>query len=246
MEETGFLGPRFRPPIFLYHFLATRNTSLAPSSQPLFTQPAIVSLGDWYGNRLRPFFDGVLLKPDDAADSRTFARFAIGLIVLATIHAFRNRHDQSLRRAMLSAVFLIFISSWVNEKAIPVPGGAWLAYDYRFSSTALAIGLALSGRVLIRLVPAATDNLRYKIFYLALAILSVLTSVGHLAEVRKAYKRYDIQARKYMAKIFKHEHQRASPFPTADGIPMAPSSNSMPVWRSLIAIRPERLSSLVM
>jgi hypothetical protein len=192
-------------PIFLYHFLATQNTSLAPSSRPLLTQPAIVSLSDWYQNRLRPLFDGTLLRADDAADSRAFARFGIGLIVLATALAFRHRENVGLRRTMLSGVLLIFISSWVNEKAIPVPGGSWLAYDYRFASTVLAIGLALSGMVLIRLIPAATDRLRYKIFYLALAVLSVLVSVGHLVQVRKAYKRYDSQARRYMAKVFKHQ-----------------------------------------
>jgi hypothetical protein len=192
-------------PLFLYHFLATRNTALAPSRQPLLTQPVIVSLGDWYQNRLRPFFDGVLLKPDDAADSRMFVRFATGLIVLATVLAFRDRQNQWLRKAMLSGLFLIFISSWVNEKAIPVPPGSWLAYDYRFASTVLALGLALSGMVLIRLIPAATDRLRSKIFYLVLALLSVVVSLGHLMQVRKAYKRYDIQARKYMAKVFKHE-----------------------------------------
>jgi hypothetical protein len=192
-------------PLFLYHFLATRNTSLAPSGKPLLTQPAIVSLSDWYQNRLRPFFDGALLKPDDAADSRMFARFAAVLILLAAVLAFRAIQYPWLKKAILSGVFLIFISSWVNEKAVPVPGGSWLAYDYRFSSTVLAIGLALSGMVLIHLIPAATDRLRYKIFYIALAILSVWISIGHLVEVRKAYKRYDRQARRYMAKVFKHE-----------------------------------------
>jgi hypothetical protein len=59
--------------------------------------------------------------------------------------------------------------------------------------------------VLIRLIPAATDWLRGKVLYGALALLSLLISIGHLTQVRKGYKRYDIQARKYMAKVFKHE-----------------------------------------
>ena len=192
-------------PIVLYHILATRNTSLAPSSQSLFTQSPVVSLGDWYQNRIRPLFDGALLKPDDAADSKLFARLAIGLILVATILVFRATKKARLRNMMLSGVFLLFLASWVNEKLIPVPGGAWLAYDYRFSSTVYAIGLALAGAVLIRLLPARADKLRYKALFVALAVVSVSASTIHLVQVRKAYKRYDTQARRYMAKVFKHE-----------------------------------------
>ncbi|HYJ04482.1 MAG TPA: LamG domain-containing protein [Chthoniobacterales bacterium] len=192
-------------PIVLYHSLATRNTSLAPSSHSLLTQSPVVSVGDWYHNRIRPLFDGTLLKPDDAVDSRLFARFAIGLILFTAVFVFRATKESRLRKMMLSGVFLIFIASWVNEKLIPVPGGAWLAYDYRFSSTVCAIGLALAGMVLIRLLPAATDKLRYKALFVALAVLSVSASALHLAQVRKSYKRYDAQARRYMAKVFKHE-----------------------------------------
>lgn len=192
-------------PLFFYHFLATRNTSLAPSSQSLLTQSPVVSLNDWYQNRVRPFFDGGLLKPDDAADSRVFARFSIVLILIAVVVAFRATQDSRLRKMMLSAVFFLFAASWINEKLIPVPGGAWLAYDYRFSSTAYAIALALAGMVFIRLLPAATDKLRHKMLFVALAALSVSASATHLVQVRKAYKRYDVQARRYMAKVFKHE-----------------------------------------
>jgi hypothetical protein len=192
-------------PIVLYHSLATRKTSLAPSSHSLLTQSPVVSVGDWYQNRIRPLFAGDLLKPDDAADSRLFARVAIGLILFATVFVFRATKESRLRKMMLSGAILIFTASWVNEKFIPVPGGAWLAYDYRFSSTIYAIGLALAGMVLIRLLPAAADKLRYKALFLALAILSVFASAMHLVQVRKGYKRYDAQARKYMAKVLKQE-----------------------------------------
>jgi hypothetical protein len=197
--------PLILAPIVLYHLLATRKTSLAPSSQSLWTQPPVVSLGDWYQNRIRPLFDGGLLKPDDAADSKFFARCAIGLILGAALLAFRAGKEARPRTMMLGGVFLMFIASWVNEKAIPVPGGAWLAYDYRFSSTTYAIGLALAGTVFIGLLPTVADKLRYKLLFVVLAVISVSASVTHLAQVRKGYKRYDAQARKYMAKVFKQQ-----------------------------------------
>ncbi len=192
-------------PIFLYHFLATRSTVLAPSSQSLLSQPAIISINDWYQHRFRGLLDGSLLKADDAADARLFARFAIGFILFATVLAFRATQNQRLKNVMLSSIFLMFISSWVNEKCIPVPGGAWLAYDYRFSSTVYAIDLALAGMVLIRLMPVATDKVRYKMLFVVLAVFSVVASFDHLMDVRKAYARFDVQARKYMARVFKHE-----------------------------------------
>lgn len=197
--------PLVLAPIVLYHVLATRNTSLAPSSHSILTQPPIVSLNDWYQNRFRPFFDGTLLKPDDAADSRIFARFAIGLILFTAVLVFRASQNSSLKKAMLASVFLMFGASLVNEKFVPVPAANWLAYDYRFSSTVYAIALALVAMVLIRLLPNSTDKPRYKMLFIVLAILSVAASAIHLKQVRTAYKRYDVQARKYMAKVFKHE-----------------------------------------
>lgn len=197
--------PLVMVPIVLYHVLATRNTALAPSSHSLLTQPAVVSLNDWYQNRFRPFFDGELLKPDDAADSRLFARFAIGLILFTAVFVFRATQNASLRKAMLAVVILIFGASLVNEKFVPVPAANWLAYDYRFSSTVYAIALAFAAMVLIRLLPSATDKRRYKGLFIVLAVLSVLASAIHLKQVRTAYKRYDRPARKYMAKVFKYE-----------------------------------------
>ena len=192
-------------PLFLYHFLATRATTLAPSSISLLNQPAIVPINAWYQNRFRALLDGVYLQADDAADSSFFARFAIGLILFATVLALRAPKNKQIKNVMLASMLLIFVSSWVNEKFIPVPGAAWLAYDYRFASTVYAICLAAAGVVLIRLIPVSTDKLQYKLIFVFLGIVSVIASVGHLNEVRKAYARFDIQARQYMAKVFNHE-----------------------------------------
>jgi hypothetical protein len=109
---------------------------------------------------------------------------------------------------MLSTLLLLFFASWVNEKFIPVPGGAWLAYDYRFFSTISAIALMLSGMVLIRLVPVTIARFQEKAMFVllaCLAALAVFASFTHLIDVRKAYVRYDRQARRYMAKVFKHQ-----------------------------------------
>jgi hypothetical protein len=192
-------------PVLLYHFRATRATTLAPSSGSLLNQSAIVSINDWYQHRFRAILDGVYLQADDAADSSFFARFAIGIILCAALFAFRAPQNKHSKNVMLASILLLFLSSWVNEKFIPVPGAAWLAYDYRFASTLYAICLAAAGVVLIRLLPVSTDKLQYKLIFSFLGIVSVIASVGHLIEVRKAYARFDVQARKYMAKVFKHE-----------------------------------------
>jgi len=192
-------------PLVLYHLRATRATTLAPSSGTLLSQPAIVSINDWYRNRFRGLLDGVYLQADDAADSSFFARFALGIILFAAVLAFRAPQNKQSKNVMLASILVLFVSSWVSEKFIPVPGGAWLAYDYRFASTLYAICLAAAGVVLIRLLPVSTDKLQYKLLFVFLGIVSVIASVGHLGEVRKAYARFDVQARKYMAKVFKHE-----------------------------------------
>jgi hypothetical protein len=192
-------------PICFYHLLATRKTSLAPSSQSLWSHSPVVSVEDWYQNRIRPLFDGALLKPDNATDSKFFALCAIGLILIAVLLAFRVAKESRPRTMILSGVFLIFIASWANEKAIPVPEGAWLAYDYRFSSTTYAVALALAGIVFIGLLPVAAGKLQYRLLFVLLAVLSVSASAAHLAQVQKAYERYDGRAREYMAKVFKQE-----------------------------------------
>jgi hypothetical protein len=193
-------------PIFLYHFLATAGTQLAPSSHSLLSQPAIVSMSDWYRYRFRGILDGAYLQADDAADSRFFGRVTIGLILFSAVLAFRATQDNGVKKIALSSLLLIFASSWINEKFIPVPSvAAWIAYDYRFSSTAYAICLAVAGMVLIRLSPVATSKAPYNVIFVLLAFVSVLASIDHLIEVREAYTRFDVQARKYMARIFNHE-----------------------------------------
>ena len=192
-------------PLLVYHYLATRATTLAPSSISLLNQPPVVSIGVWYQNRFRALLDGVYLQADDAADSSLFARFAIGLLLFATLLALRAPKNKQSKNVMLASIILLFLSSWINEKFIPVPGAAWLAYDYRFASTGYAICLAATGVILIRLLPVSTDKFRYKLIFVFLGIVSVIASVSHLSEVRKAYGRFDVQARQYMAKVFKHE-----------------------------------------
>lgn len=192
-------------PIILYHFLATRGTELAPASQSFLTQPPTVSIWDWYQNRFRGIVDGIYLKADDATDPRFFARFAIGAILFSTTLALFSNRSKRAKDMALSGVFLIFLSSWINEKVIPTPGVHWLAFDYRFSSTTYAICLALSAMVLIRLLPASGDKWPYRVMFVVFGCFSVLASVSHLVSVRQAYTRFDIQARQYMAKVFKYE-----------------------------------------
>lgn len=201
------LGLMFLP-IVLYHILATRATAMAPSSMSLLTQPAIVSINDWFQYRYRGLLDGLYLQADDAADSRLFAHFAIGFILFAAVLVLCVRGNKRLKNVMLSCILLLFLSSWINEKFIPVPGGAWLAYDYRFSSTVYAIGLAAAGAVFIRLIPEAINKPRFKVVFVCFALMGivcVLASASHLIEVRKAYGRFDVPARKFVAQMFKHE-----------------------------------------
>jgi hypothetical protein len=192
-------------PIGFYHLRATRATAMAPSTASLMSQSAIVSINDWLQYRFHGLVDGLYFQADDAADSKFFARFVIGLIVFAALLAFRATKDKGIKNLMLSTLLLIFLGSWVNEKFFPVPGGAWLAYDYRFASTVYAIGLAAAGMTFIRLVPVSNDNLQYKLIFVFVAVVSVIACAGHLLDVRKAYTRFDVQARKFVAKMLKHE-----------------------------------------
>lgn len=200
-------------PLFLYHSLATAGTDLAPTSSSFLHQPAILSINGWYKTRFRGLFNGAFFQADNISDSRWFALLTIGLILFATFLAFRSRQDRHGRNPALASVLLLFLSSWVNEGFIPVPGGHWLAYDYRFSSTSYAICLAVAGMLLIRFLPVLTDKREYRLVFVLLAGVSVLASVSHLIEVRRAYGRFDVQARKYMAKVFRNEQPVGVPLP---------------------------------
>jgi len=198
------LGVLFSP-IFLYHYWATAGTPLAPSGHPLMSQSPFVSINDWRQYRLPALLNGFFFQADDAANSGLFGLVALGFILFATVLAFCTAHNRHGKTVMLSTVFLFVVSSWINEKFFPAPSGFWLAYDYRYSSTVYAICLALSGMVLVRLLPVAIGQARGRIIFAPLAFLSMFASVEHLTEVRRAYTRFDLPARKYMAKIFKHE-----------------------------------------
>jgi Concanavalin A-like lectin/glucanases superfamily len=195
------LGVLFSP-IFLYHYWATAGTPLALSGHPLMSQSPFVSINDWYHYRLPGLLNGVFLRADDAADSRLFGLVALGLILFAAVVAFCSAQNRHVKTVMFSTVFLFVISSWIDEKFFPVPIGFWLAYDYRYSSTVYAICLALSGMVLVRLLPVAIDKARGRIIFAPLAFLSIFASLDHVVKVREAYARFDVQARKYMAKVF--------------------------------------------
>jgi hypothetical protein len=200
-------------PIFLYHFLATAGTDLAPASRSFLHQPPILSINAWYQARFRGLFNGAFFQADNISDSKWFALGAMGLILFAAFLAFRSKQDQQVRNPALASLFLLFLSSWVNEGLIPVPEGHWLAYDYRFSSTSYAICLAVAGMLLIRFLPVSTDKREYRLVFVLLACVSVLASASHLIEVRRAYGRFDVQARKYMAKVFRNEQPGAIPLP---------------------------------
>ena len=106
-----------------------------------------------------------------------------------------------LRRTIYRGSFYLH-SSWVNEKAIPVPGGSWLAYDYRFSSRFLPLG-RLVGMVLIRLIGNNGQAAIQKSFMWLWPFCRFWLS-DHLVQVRKAYKRYDSR-RAIHGEGFKHE-----------------------------------------
>ncbi|HEV2842243.1 MAG TPA: LamG domain-containing protein [Chthoniobacterales bacterium] len=192
-------------PIVLYHLWATAGTTLAPTGRSFVGLSPFISSTDWYQYRLRGLYDGIFLKADDASDSKVFAVAAIAFILSSIVLVFRPGQDRNARKMMLSCVGLALVCSWINEKFIPVPGGAWLAYDYRFSSTSYAICLAVAAMVLARSLPRPTDKLRYKVICVVLGAGAVLASMDHLIEVRQAYARFDDPARRYMAKVFSRE-----------------------------------------
>ena len=129
----------------------------------------------------------------------------VGLILSATVLAFCSVGNQRARNLTLTSLFVMLVASWINEKFIPVPGGHWLAYDYRFGSTSYVICLAGVGMALIHSLPVSTDRIWYKIIFVLLACASVVASADHLMKVRKAYARFDVPARKYMAKLLNQE-----------------------------------------
>src|ERR1043166_4610570 len=190
-------------PIFLYHAWATKGTALASSSHPVMSRSPFVSLTDWIQNRFRPLLNGSLFGADDAADPRLFGLMALGLILASIVLAFSNR-SRSIRKVALSSVLFFILASWINEKVFPVPDGFWLAYEYRFTSTAFVICLAVAGVIFTHSWPDLVAKTQGRMIVVSLVSLSVLASADHLLDVRRAYTRFDVRARKYMARVFDH------------------------------------------
>ena len=192
-------------PIFLYHLLAAKGFEPASSGgQSIWNNSLFVSFDDWYQIRFLGILNGDYLKADETAEPRVFAFFSIGMILVSAALAYYSGKDQ-LKKAALSSIVFIFIGSWINEKFIPVPQGHWLAYDFRFSSAAYIVCLAVAGIVFIRSLPLPTDKQWYKNGFVILAILAVFASVEHLLDIRRAYARFDGPAREYVARTFDSE-----------------------------------------
>lgn len=192
-------------PIFGYHFLAMSVFDLAQAGQSSAGRFPFVSPGDWYQNRLLGFFDGTYLKADETSDARVFSIFAICLFIVSAIVAFVSKREKFLRKPMLAAIVFVVVASWIDEKFFPVPEGHWLAYDYRFMTAALVLCLGLAGMVLVRSFQLPIRRSSYRTALLILGMVSVLASVEHLLSVRKAYARFDVPAREYVARILDHE-----------------------------------------
>jgi hypothetical protein len=195
------LGAVFLP-IFLYHVWVTRGTALAPSGRPVMNQWPFVSLSNWTQHRFWFLLDGSFFGADDAADPRLFGLMALGLILVSTVFAFTSNKDQFIRKIALASVLFFILSSWVDDKIFPIPQGFWLAYEFRFVATAFVICLVVAGVIFIRSLPALTGKAQGRTIVASLVSLSVLASADHLLDVRKAYRRFDVQAQKYMAKVF--------------------------------------------
>ena len=188
-------------PIAGYHFLATRNSPLAPSTGAMTKELPWLSLGEWYQNRMVPIIDGTYLKADSAAESTWFAAFLFVFFLLAVFFAFRQRGNAQVRKGLLSCLLFAALASLINEKFIPVPAGHWLAYDYRFSTTIYSVCTLFAAMVLIRTFRLTMKDRTSKIVFAGIAALAVLASVHHLYQVRAANERYDAAARDYMDKV---------------------------------------------
>ena len=200
-KKLVLLGAVFLP-IVLYHVWVTGGTALALSSHSVMARFPFVSLNDWLQHRFWFLLDGSFFGADDAADPRLFGLMALGFILVSTVIAFSSNKDQSIRKVALSSVLFFVLSSWVNAKIFPIPDGFWLGYEFRFIATAFAICLAVAGVILIRSLPVLVGNAQGRTIVAFLVSLSVLASADHLVDVRKAYRRFDGRARKYMAKVF--------------------------------------------
>lgn len=199
------LGISFLP-IIIYHALATIGTEMSTSAFSFRGESPFVTFDFWVDKRFNALFDGILLKADDAADPRLFAYSAVIIFASAIVTAILARSRQMLR--LVIAFFILLVStSLLNEKWIPTPGAHWLAYEYRYFSMVYVIGLAVSGLVLVMgfsTLKASADPLR-KAAFGAIAFIAVFGAAVQLWEVRKAYARFDAQARIFVEQTVKGE-----------------------------------------
>ncbi len=191
-------------PIFLYHF-AIAAGELSGQTQRLGTVSPFVTGEYWYQHRFQELYQGNYLRADEMSSAAPFAILALALIAISSGFAFLSAQNRRLRTTVLASVLFLFSSSWINEGFFPIPGGHWLAYNYRFSSTVYALCIAMAAVTLIRSLPVATSRLPYWIFFVVLGSLSLIISASHVSEVTKAYARFDIPARAIMVKVIARE-----------------------------------------
>jgi hypothetical protein len=213
-KKLGLLAALFLP-IVLYHWFWMPNTN-RDSTNFVFTQTPIISVHDWYWDRVYRLLTGWYLKVDDASESQFFAIVALGLISLSTLLPFFVRQLAHLRKTALANFFLVLGPSILNDKLFPVPAATWLAYDRRWSLTIYVVCLTIASAIIIQLLPSATTPITKRlptILLTALAILAAVSAVSHLFIVRKGYVKYDKQARKWMAKVAKDQEPSGIYFP---------------------------------
>lgn len=191
-------------PIILYHCYWMPNTA-ADSPRFLLTQPPLLSLQEWYRDRLYRLFSGYYLKVDNASESTIFNICALGFILLATIIAFCSPQAAPLRKMAVANLFIAFIPSGLNEKLFPLPTATWLAYDRRWSLTVYVVCLTIAAAVFIRSLPSKSGWSLQKIAIISLAIVTALASLNHLRIVRRGYVNFDQSARKWMVKVLANE-----------------------------------------
>lgn len=194
--------PLFFIPVFLYHYFATKGTELAPRDLAAGASP-FLSFGSWY-SRLGQVTDGTLLKADDASSGAFFAMFALGMVLATALLAFLWG-TRRIKAVMLTTILFFVVTSFIDEKFIPTPGVHWLAYDYRFYSTVMAICLTVAAMVLVRLLPGSARSFRRTFVFVCMAAFCVAASAGHLISVWRAYARFDAPGREYAMKILNYE-----------------------------------------
>lgn len=197
------LGAIFLP-IATYHVLATAGSEMSLVDRSLFSRSPFLSLPDWTA-RLSGLLTGSWLKTDDASDPTFFAVFLAAFFLFSVFVAFVLDRDLRDRRIMLACFILILLSSWFDEKFLPTPGVHWIAFEYRWLTTIYAVCLTFSGVVLVRHLSRAANDLGNKMFLASAAAVTIIGSSSQIIEVRTAYRRFDVNAREYLSRMFAGE-----------------------------------------